>query len=103
MALSTETRTIVAIVLMACTTYLTRILGYIALHNRCLSPRTRAVLEAVPGCVLVSVVAPYFASTDPADMAAMVITVLCALRLPFLAAVLVSIGSAALLRLIVVL
>ncbi|MDO5537242.1 MAG: AzlD family protein, partial [Desulfovibrionaceae bacterium] len=88
----------ITIVLMACTTYLTRVLGYLALHNRKLSPRMRAVMEAIPGCVLVSVVAPYFASGEPADLCALTITLICAIRLPFLATVLIGIGSAALLR-----
>ena len=57
-----DTPTLITIVLMASTTYLTRILGYLALRNRVLSPRMLAVLESVPGCVLISVIAPAFVS-----------------------------------------
>jgi hypothetical protein len=55
--------TLATIALMAGGTYLTRILGYLALRNRVLSPRMRYVLECVPGCVLISVIAPAFVST----------------------------------------
>ena len=79
-------------------TYLTRIVGYLALRNRTLSPRLRVILEAVPGCVLISVIAPYFASTDPVDLAALGITLVASIKLRFLPAIVISIASAALLR-----
>ena len=57
-------------------TYLTRLAGYIALRNRTLSPRIVEVMEAAPGCVLISVIAPHFVSDRPADLAALAITLL---------------------------
>ena len=57
-----------------------------------------AVLEAVPGCVLISVIAPAFASRRPADLIALAITLLAALRLPMFPTVVISIASAGLLR-----
>lgn len=90
--------TIATILLMACATYFTRILGYAALRNRILSPRMRSVMEAAPGCVLVSVIAPYFASGEPADLMALAITLIAASRFPFLTTVVVGVASAAILR-----
>lgn len=90
--------TLLTIVLMAASTYLTRVLGYLVLRNRTLSPRAQAVLENVPGCVLISVIAPAFVSDRPADVAALALTVLASTRLGILPTVLVGIVSAGLLR-----
>src|SRR5690606_41647887 len=60
--------TLLAIVMMAAVTSLTRIGGYILLRNRSLGPRAMAVLEAAPGCVLISVIAPAFVSDRPTDL-----------------------------------
>ena len=49
-----DTAFVITIALMCGVTYLTRIVGYLALRNRTLSPRLRVILEAVPGCVLIS-------------------------------------------------
>ncbi|TIS07059.1 MAG: AzlD family protein, partial [Mesorhizobium sp.] len=57
-----EPWTVLAILAMAGVTYLTRIGGYVVLRNRTLSPRATAVMEAAPGCVLISVIAPDFVS-----------------------------------------
>jgi len=89
---------LLAIVLMAIVTYLTRIGGYLLLRNRSLGPRAMAVLEAAPGCVLISLIAPVFVSDKPSDLIALALTVVAATRLPLLATVIVGVGSAALLR-----
>lgn len=60
-----EPADIITFLLMGCVTWLTRIMGYLVLHNRTLGSRTRAVMEAAPGCVLITVIAPYFASDRP--------------------------------------
>jgi uncharacterized membrane protein len=90
--------TLLAIVLMALATYLTRVVGYAALRNRTLSPRALGVMEAVPGCVLISVIAPSFVSNQPADLIALAMTVAAATRLPLLPTVIIGVASAALLR-----
>ncbi len=90
--------TLITILLMGCVTYSTRIIGYLLLHNRTLSPRVRTLVEAVPGCVLISVIAPYFATTNIADLAALGITLIASIKLRFLPAIVISIASAALLR-----
>jgi uncharacterized membrane protein len=90
--------TLLTILLMAGVTYLTRIGGYVVLRNRTLSPRSTAVMEAAPGCVLISVIAPDFVSDNPADLLALSITLLAATRLSMLPTVLIGVASAGLLR-----
>ena len=90
--------TVFTILLMAGVTYLTRIGGYVVLRNRTLSPRATAVMEAAPGCVLISVIAPDFVSRNPADLAALAITVLAATRLSMLPTVVIGVASAGVLR-----
>lgn len=89
---------LLAIIAMASMTYLTRVSGYLLLRNRTLSPRAMAVLEAAPGCVLISVIAPAFASNRPADLIALAITVLAATRLSMLPTILIGMTSAGVLR-----
>ncbi|ESY66974.1 AzlD family protein [Mesorhizobium sp. M0051] len=93
-----DATTVLAIVLMAGVTYLTRIGGYVLLRNRTLSARATAVMEAAPGCVLISVIAPAFVSRNPADLLALAITLIAATRLSMLPTVLIGVASAGLLR-----
>ncbi|AJY43359.1 AzlD family protein [Burkholderia humptydooensis] len=90
--------TLLTIVLMASSTYLSRILGYVVLRNRTLSPRMMSVMESVPGCVLVSVIAPAFVSDKPANLLALAITLLAATRLSILPTVIIGIVSTGVLR-----
>ena len=90
--------TFTTIVLMASVTYMTRIGGYLVLGGRDLSLRTKTVLDAAPGCVLIAVIAPTFVSGRAADLIALALTCAAAIRLPLLATVLIGISSAALLR-----
>ena len=94
--------TLIAIFLVAFTTYLTRLLGYVLLKNKTLSTKHKKILEVVPGCVLISVIAPYFVKDNPADLIAIAITLLAASRLPLLSTVVISMLSAALLRQILI-
>lgn len=93
-----DATTLFTIVLMAGVTYLTRIGGYVVLRNRTLSARATAVMEAAPGCVLISVIAPAFVSRNPADLLALAITFIAATRLSMLPTVLIGVASAGLLR-----
>lgn len=86
------------ILLMASVTYLTRIGGYLLFGNRTLGRRATAVMEAAPGCVLISVIAPSFVSDRPADLLALAVTLLAATRLPILPTVLIGICAAGVLR-----
>ena len=84
---------LLAILLMAGVTYFTRVGGYVLLRNRTLSARATSVMEAAPGCVLISVIAPAFVSDRPADLLGLAVTVLAATRLSMLPTVLLGIVS----------
>src|SRR5256885_15925442 len=88
-----EATTLLTLVLMACSTYFTRVIGYLLLRGRTLSPRMQYVMESLPGCVLISVIAPAFVSERPADLLALVVTLVAASRLPILPTVLIGIAS----------
>lgn len=92
--------TLLAIICVALTTYSTRVLGYMLLKNRTLNARQKRILEVVPGCVLISVIAPYFVRDNIADVLAMAVTLFAASRFSLLPAVIVSMFSAAALRLV---
>ncbi|PLR44500.1 MULTISPECIES: AzlD family protein [Yersiniaceae] len=93
-----STTTILTILLMAVSTYLTRIGGYLLLRDRTLGPRTRAVMEAAPGCVLITVIAPHFVTREPAEILALAITLLAAMRFSLLPVVVISVVATGLLR-----
>ena len=82
---------------MLCVTYSTRLLGYFALRNRILSPRAKQMMEAAPGCVLISVIAPYFVSDKPHELIAIALTALAAGRFSMLVTVLIGVGSSGIL------
>lgn len=90
--------TLIAIICVALTTYSTRVLGYLLLKNKKLSKRTTQILQVIPGCVLVSVIAPYFVSDNPANLIAIVITLFAACYLSLLPTVLISIVATGFLR-----
>lgn len=94
----TDSLTLLTIVAMAIVTYLTRVLGFIVLRNRVMSPMVQEVLQAAPGCVLIAVIAPKFASGHPADLIALALTLFAATRLPILPVVLIAIVATGTLR-----
>lgn len=90
--------TFLVILGMAAATVTTRISGYALLRGRNLSPRILATMEAAPGCVLISIIAPHFATGRPADLLAIAVTALASLRLPMLPTVLLGMAAAAFFR-----
>jgi uncharacterized membrane protein len=90
--------TFLAILGMAVVTYATRLLGVAALRRYRPGPRLASVLEAVPGCVLVAVIAPAALGRGPGEAAAAAVTLLAALRLPLVAVILVGVIAAATFR-----
>ena len=62
-----------------------------------LKPPRANVMEAAPGCVLISVIAPYFVSDKPHELIAIALTVLAASRFSMLVTVLIGVGSSGLL------
>lgn len=90
--------TVLTILAMLAVTYTTRIAGYLFLRDRTISPRLQLMMEAAPGCILISVIAPHFVTGHPADLIALVITMVAAARLPMLPTVIIAIVAAGLLR-----
>ncbi|WP_241647668.1 AzlD family protein [Rosenbergiella metrosideri] len=89
---------VVTILLMALSTYFTRILGYLLLRNRQLSPRMQAIMDAAPGCILITIISPYFVTDRPADLLALAISLFAASRWGLLPVVLIAVMSTAVLR-----
>ncbi len=90
--------TLLTLLAMALVTYLTRMLGFVLLRNRSLGPVLQEVMQAAPGCVLIALIAPRFVSGQPADLAALGLTLYAATRLPLLPVVLIAIIATATLR-----
>ncbi len=82
---------------MLAATYSTRLIGFLALRRRSLSPRAAAVMEAAPGCVLIAVIAPHFVSDKPHELAALAITLFAASRFSMLPTVLIAVASSGIL------
>lgn len=93
--------TLLAIVAMGLATYVTRLAGMLMASHLELVGRTKAVVEAIPGCTLISVIAPLVFLNGPADMMAGVITALAAWRLPMVAVLSIGVVAAGLLRAII--
>ena len=82
---------------MLAVTYSTRLIGFFALRNRTLSRRAQTIMEAAPGCVLISIIAPYFVSGKPHELIAIALTALSAGRFSMLVTVLIGVGSSGIL------
>ncbi|QMT31835.1 MULTISPECIES: AzlD family protein [Alysiella] len=93
-----EFQVLLTIITLAICTYLTRIVGYLAFANRQLSPKALRVMQAVPGCVLIAVIAPVIVSGNVANMVAVAVTCVAMLRLSLLPTVLIAIVTTGILR-----
>ena len=67
---------VITILCMGITTYFTRTVGFVWLRKHQISPRAQAVLASSPCCVMVSVVAPSFMTTDPKTLIALAFCIL---------------------------
>jgi uncharacterized membrane protein len=85
-----EWQSFLAICGMAAVTYLARIGGFWLVGRVTLSPRIEAGLRALPGAVLVSLVAPTVLSTGLAEVCAAVATVGVAVRTRSLLAAMIA-------------
>lgn len=91
-----------AIVAMGVATYLTRIGGYWLARNVTLSGRVQAGLEAVPGAILIALIAPAAFATGMAESAAAAVALMVAvLRWPMLVALIASAAVAAGIRAVI--
>ncbi len=96
--MSLDPQTLVAILAMAAVTYLARISGFWLVRRVPLRGRLAAGLEAVPGAVLIALIAPLVLAEGLAESFAAILVVLVALRAPTLIAVVVGVAAVALLR-----
>lgn len=88
--------TLATIVAMGLATYLTRVAGYWLVRRFTLSGRVQAGLEAVPGAILIALIAPAAFATGIAESAAAAIALMVAvLRWPMLVALIASAALAA--------
>jgi uncharacterized membrane protein len=87
-----------AILAMAVATYATRIGGFLLVRSLRPGPNLQTALEALPVAVLTAVIAPALAKGGIADLGAAGVTLVAALRLPLLAAVIVGVATAVVLR-----
>lgn len=90
--------TVIAIFAMAIATYATRIAGFWIVKHVTLSKRMTTALDAVPGAILMAVIAPMILTTGIAESIAAAITALAAMRLPLLAVAAVGVASVVVLR-----
>lgn len=65
---------------MVLATYSTRVIGWVLLRNRTLSPAFQRTLDAAPACVMMAIVAPSFMTTDPIDLLTLALTVAVAFK-----------------------
>lgn len=86
---------------MGIATYVTRVAGMLLASRLTLTGRTKAVVEAIPGCMLISVIAPLVLLNGSADMLAGAITALAAWRLPMVAVLSIGVLAAGLLRAVI--
>ena len=88
----------VVILGMLAATYSTRLIGWLVLSNRPASPTLQRVLDAAPGCVMISIVAPAFMTTNVVTLVTLAATVLIAFRVNLAWTILFAVGFNALLQ-----
>ncbi|MEM6902572.1 MAG: AzlD domain-containing protein [Pseudomonadota bacterium] len=87
-----------AILLMAMATYLTRIGGVLLVQHMPMQGRLAIALEAMPGAILIAVIAPIALATGWPETVAAAIVLIAAVRLPTAVVVVIGMASAGLLR-----
>ena len=96
--MSVEPTTLAAIAGMAIATVLTRFTGFGLVQRISVEGRLARALEAVPGAILVSLIAPIVLAKGPAESVAALVTLLIASRAPTLPAVAGGVATVAILR-----
>lgn len=95
---SLEGATVLAIFGMALVTWLTRMTGYALARRVAITGRAKAALEAMPPAILTAIIAPMAFSEGIAEAIAAAVTVLAALRLPTLFAVILGVATVVFIR-----
>lgn len=76
---------------MAGVTFITRVSGFFGLQFLN-SPTIRQVLELAPGCILISLTAPYFCSGSYSDIAVLLLAAALALKTSMLNTLVISLA-----------
>jgi uncharacterized membrane protein len=90
--------TLVAILVMAVITYLTRIAGIFVAGRLALHGRAKAAFDAIPPAVLVAVIAPMALATGWRETLAALLTAVAATRLPLLGTIATGVVAVVMLR-----
>ena len=85
------------ILAMCAATYSTRLLGWLLIKDRSMSPRARALLDAAPGCVMVAIAAPFFFTTNPVHLISLFVAIVVSRKAGMASTVLAAVGTAAVL------
>lgn len=96
--MSLDPLVLAAVLGMALATFATRLAGWIMVRRIVPRGRVKGALEAVPGAVLMAVIAPMALATGPAETLAAAIAAVSATRLPLLATVAIGVGAVVALR-----
>ena len=96
--MSLDPTTLLAILLMALATYLTRVAGLVLVGRLRLEGRAKAAFDAIPPAILTAVIAPAVLTGGPTEAIAGLVTVIAAFRLPLLGTVLVGVAAIVVLR-----
>ena len=96
--MSLDPMVLAAFAAMAGATYLTRIAGFWLVRRVRLSGPLAGALAAMPGSILVALIAPTVLSTGPAESGAALVTVVLAWRLPPLVAIAGGVAAVVALR-----
>lgn len=96
--MSLDPTTLLAILLMALATCLTRVAGLVLVGRLRLEGRAKAAFDAIPPAILTAVIAPAVLTGGPAEAIAGLLTILAAFRLPLLGTVLVGVAAIVALR-----
>ena len=67
---------------MLLATYSTRLIGWLVLRRHPVSPRMQRILDAAPCCVMISIAAPAFMTTNIVTLVTLAATVVVALNFP---------------------
>lgn len=72
----TDLPTVLAIIAMGFAIYLTRIGGYWLAGRMRMNHRVEAWLNYLPGCIIISIIAPEFLHAKPTEIAASLVTII---------------------------
>lgn len=96
--LALNAATVLTIAGMASVTWVTRMSGYLFGRRLNIEGRTKAALEAMPPAILTAIIAPMILTQGGAEAIAALVTVIAAIRLPTIVAIVLGVGTVVLLR-----